>query len=75
VTAAELDRIERELEVSRVELEDLQRRTRVIEVETRSWVPQPVRQAQQTRGAGLGLLLGFGGMVLLRLVVYVIGRM
>ena len=74
-SAEELDRIERQLEVCRGELADLRRRTRVIEVETRGWVAQPARRPPRTRGAGLGLLVGFFGMFFLRLVLYAIGKM
>jgi hypothetical protein len=73
--AAELDRIERELDVCREEIEDLRRRTRVIEVETRSWVPQQPLVRPMPRGGGLGFLIGLTGMWLLELLLLAIGSM
>jgi hypothetical protein len=56
-SVAELDRIERELEIYRSEIEDLRQKTRAIEVEMRP------------RGAGLGFLVGFGGVFLLEVLL------
>jgi hypothetical protein len=60
-TAEELDKLERELTISREEIADLNRRAHVIEIETGSWRParslQPAARARG-RGAPLGFLVG-----------------